>query len=87
MDSHKVLFLTWVDIAPTSLKYGQVLDLWKAVVDNRQEWRRLVCTVSESYDVKGRNRRKTQRVEKKRQVMTLNCSRTVLCYIHFCLGY
>ena len=29
-----------------------VLDLLKTVVDNRQEWRRLIRTVCESHDVK-----------------------------------
>ena len=35
-----------------ALKCGHVLDLWKTVVDNRHEWRRLIRTVFESHDIK-----------------------------------
>ena len=41
------------DTCKNALKCGHVLDLWKTVVDNRQEWRRLIRTVCESHDVKG----------------------------------
>ena len=80
--------LRFKDTCKNALKCGQVLDLWKTVVDNRQEWRRLVRTVSESYDIKKDERGgKMQRGEKTRQVITLSFSRTVLCYIRFLFGF
>ena len=43
-----------------------MLDLWKTVVDNRQEWRRLIRTVCESHDVK-RVKEDERRRERRRQ--------------------
>ena len=44
------LYLRFTDTCKNALKCDHVLDLWKTVVDNRQEWRRLISTVCESHD-------------------------------------
>ena len=60
-------YLRFKDTCKNALKCGHVLDLWKTVADNRQEWRRLIRTVFESHDIKrmkedeSRRERRTQR--------------------------
>ena len=59
-------YLRFKDTCKNALKCGHVLDLWKTVVDNRQEWRRLIRTVCESQDIK-RVKEDESRRERKRQ--------------------
>ena len=66
-------YLRFKDTCKNALKCGYVLDLWKTVVDNRQEWRRLIRTVCERNDIKRmkedesrRERRRQQKQQKSR---------------------
>ncbi len=59
-------YLRFKDTCKNALKCGHVLDLWKTVVDNRQEWRRLIRTVCESHDIK-RVKEDESRRERRRQ--------------------
>ena len=43
--------LRFKDTCKNALKCGHVLDQWKTVVDNRQQWRMLIRTVCESHDI------------------------------------
>ena len=62
------------------MKYGDVLDLWKTVVDNRQEWRRLIRTVCESHEIKRvKGGRESQREETKEvKTIKLYCVLSVI---------
>ena len=44
-------YLRFKDTCKDALKCGHVLGLWKTVVDNRQEWRRLIRNVFESHKI------------------------------------
>ena len=63
-------YLIFEDTCENALKWGHVLDLWKTIVDNRQEWRRLISTVCESHDIKrvmeDESRRERRREKKPR---------------------
>ena len=45
-------YLRFKDTCKNALKCGHVLNLWKTVADNRQEWRRLIRPVCVSHDIK-----------------------------------
>ena len=63
-------YLRFKDTCKSTLKCDDVLDLWKTIVENRQEWRRLICTVCESHDIKrvkeDESRREGRRQKKSR---------------------
>ena len=63
-------YLRFKDTCKSALKCGHVLDLWKTVVGNRQEWRRLIRAVCESHDIKrvkeDESRRQRRRQKKSR---------------------
>ena len=59
-------YLRFKNTCKNALKCGHVLDLWKTIVDNRQEWIRLICTVCESHDIK-RVKEDESRRERRRQ--------------------
>ena len=45
-------YLSFKDTCKNALKCGHILDVWKTVVDNRQECKRPIRTVCESHDIK-----------------------------------
>ena len=63
-------YLSFKDTCKNALKCGHVLALWKTVVDDIQEWRRLIRTVCENHDIVKEDTRVKEdesRIEKRRQ--------------------
>ena len=60
-------YVRFKDTCKSALKCGHALDLWKTVVDNRQERRRLIGTVCESHDIKRMKEDESRRERRKQK--------------------